>query len=390
MRLLSLIAFLTLTSSSALTPLLDESYHEIKSDSEFGKRLLSSARALEAGNYDISFMADYSIRYQGCHHMITFNNNGDGGDDEGVLLTRKQFARFRLCPANKCSRRGAGCSSNYGDYVVDLYTFLDAYIESKERSRRSICENASWDCGCDKDARDDDGEVDDGFEFNCEYSCYKNKRLSDCLQELEREQYERTYGRNENEFRLEEYAKECRQYENGNNQRDRELAADDYYKSYYIGPYCAKQGGNVYLGMFTDDTCTNFADNNHGAEEYKTLTGNTLPYKSTSIINNDCVSCIEQKRNGEQNDDDSIEISNGCQQMYQIAGKCETRMNLDYPVENACTFVAGLSTLDEKGTPGRRRANTVIAFTFIFAGTTIAMGAYAYVLRSKQNKSITL
>ena len=69
---------------------------------------------------------------------------------------------------------------------------------------------------------------------------------------MEREQYERNYGRNENEFRLEEYARECREYESGNN-RNRELAADDYYTSYYIGPYCAKQGGNVYLGMFTDD-----------------------------------------------------------------------------------------------------------------------------------------
>lgn len=376
-----------MVSVHASEVLFDESYHDIKLDSEYGKRLLSNARSLEDGDYDVSFIADYSIKYQGCHHMITYNGGegGDGGDGgDGVFVTRKQFARFRLCPANKCSRFGSGCSSNYGDYVVDLYTFLDAYVESKERSRRGICENASWDCGCDRDARDDDNEYDDQYEYQCEYNCYKNKGLSDCLQELEQEQYERNYGRNENEFRLEEYAKECREYENGNNQRDRELAYDDYYKNYYIGPYCAKQGGDVYLGVFTDDTCTNFADSNKGADEYKALTGRTLPYKSKSIVKRDCVSCIEQRNQRDENDDDSIEISDGCQEMYQMAGKCETKMNLDYPVDNACSFVAGLVTLDEHGTPGRRRSRTVTAFTVVFAGTTVAMASYIYFLRARQ------
>ena len=232
--------------------LFNANYHDIKVDSDHGRKLLSAARSLEDGNIDTTFMADYSIRYQGCHHMVTFDNNNDGGDD-GVLITRKQFARFRLCPADKCSKRGAGCSSNYGEYVVDLYTFLNTYVESEERARRSKCENASWQCGCNENARDDDVEVDDNFEYNCEYNCYKSNRLSNCLEELEREQYERNYGRNENDFRLEEYARECREYEDRNEGRERELAADDYYNNYYIGPYCAKQGGNVYLGMFTDD-----------------------------------------------------------------------------------------------------------------------------------------
>ena len=146
-----------MTSGKASDPLFD---HDIQLNSEFGKHLMSNARSLEDGNYDISFIADYSIRYQGCHHMVTFDNANDGGD-QSVLVTRKQFVRFRLCPANKCSRRGKGCSSNYGDYVVDMYTFLEAYLESKERARRSKCENASWQCGCDKEARDDDAEVDD-------------------------------------------------------------------------------------------------------------------------------------------------------------------------------------------------------------------------------------
>lgn len=96
------------------------------------------------------------------------------------------------------------------------------------------------------------------------------------------------------------------------------------------------------------------------------------------------MSCIEQRNQRDENDDDSIEISDGCQEMYQMAGKCETKMNLDYPVDNACSFVAGLVTLDEHGTPGRRRSRTVTAFTVVFAGTTVAMASYIYFLRASK------
>lgn len=341
---------------------------------------MRNSRLLENGDYQFAFMGDYSIRYLGCHHMLSFNG-GENDDDgqEDALITRKQFARFRLCPANKCSRRGGGCKSNYGDYVVDLYTFLKAYTESKERARRSLCENASWECKCDKN-RDDDGNVDDNFEYNCESSCYKKRGLKDCLEELEREQYERTYGRDESEFRLEEYSKECRQY--GDNRR---LENNNNYGYYYVGAYCAKQGGDVYLGMFTDDSCTNFADSTNGADMYKSLTGNTLPYKSKSIVQNDCVTCVEPPRYEDQDDgdDDTVEISDDCMEMYDTAGKCESSMNKDYPIDSACSFIAGLRTLNEKGTPGRTRGGVADLYILFFAGTSFAMSSYAYILYKK-------
>jgi len=294
------------------------------------------------------------------------------------LIQRKQFARFRLCPANKCSKRGAGCKSNYGEYVVDLYTFLEAYTESKERSRRSICENAAWLCKCKDENRDDDGDVDDNFEYNCEYQCYNKKGLKDCLQELEREQNERNYGGDENEFRLEEYARECREFG-----RDRRRLDNDY--GYYIGPYCAKQGGDIYLGMFSDDTCTNFADNNNGVSTYKSLTGTWLPYKATSIVQKDCVTCIEPERYEEEDDgdDDTVEISDNCMEMYRMAGKCESNMKIDYPSENACGFVYGLQAYNEKGVPDNSGSAVMTFFTTLFLMSSCALVFYSVYLYKK-------
>ena len=74
--------------------------------------------------------------------------------------------------------------------------------------------------------------------------------------------------------------------------------------------------------------------------------------------------------------------------MYQVAGKCETKMSIDYPIENACGFVKGLLTLDEKGNPGGRKARTITALISMFVGTTFCLGAYAYFLYQSKYKCI--
>ena len=38
-----------------------------------------------------------------------------------------------------------------------------------------------------------------------------------------------------------------------------------------IGPYYSSNGGEVYLGMFTNETCTSFADDSNRVEAYKEL-----------------------------------------------------------------------------------------------------------------------
>ena len=66
--------------------------------------------------------------------------------------------------------------------------------------------------------------------------------------------------------------------------------------------------------------------------------------------------------------------------MYQRAGKCETNMKIDYPVDSACGFVTGLQSLNENGAPGGGGVGATTAFTVLFGMTTVAMGAYSYFL----------
>merc|ERR1712032_1675865 len=93
-------------------------------------------QAEEAAN-DISFVSNYSIKFMGCHHVTQWASEEeqedmeDQVDDEVGLnaangrIRSKGLVRFRLCPSDSCfDHFGAGCSSNYGEYVVDMYTFL--------------------------------------------------------------------------------------------------------------------------------------------------------------------------------------------------------------------------------------------------------------------------
>jgi hypothetical protein len=70
-------------------------------------------------NADYSYIAEYSIKFQGCHHVQQWNDNVD--EDSDVRIMTKRLARFRLCPSDQCSNdKSSGCSSKYGDYVVDV------------------------------------------------------------------------------------------------------------------------------------------------------------------------------------------------------------------------------------------------------------------------------
>ena len=51
-------------------------------------------------------------------------SNNDHGEDRDRILS-KNLVRFRLCPLSSCSSSSTeGYTSKYGDYVIDLDTFL--------------------------------------------------------------------------------------------------------------------------------------------------------------------------------------------------------------------------------------------------------------------------
>eukprot|EP00980_Cylindrotheca_fusiformis_P004048 scaffold880_cov132-Cylindrotheca_fusiformis.AAC.44 len=286
----------------------------VAADSPLGNRLLSKARRLEDENeLDMSWVVDYSIKFQGCHHVSQWNDDAEEADQ--VRIQTKRLIRFRLCPSSSCSLSShSGCSSSYGDYILDMYTFLDLYFDAVEEQNEYTCQNLQNNvCNCA-----DDGD-DDYDEDMCLYDCYTAQGVANIC--ADRNPYNDDEEGEQEAFQLREYV-ECKQADFNNRrldeggdgedeqQQDEEDAEEEQQQQnqnnnveYFIGPYCAEQGGSIHLGLFLDDACTSFADNKGGSYTYKAFTGESLPYSSQSIITNDCLSC-QEVNDGDNNDND--------------------------------------------------------------------------------------
>lgn len=386
-----LVLFILIVKSHAFENILLNN-GSLSTHSPLGKSILSSARRLDDGEVDYSWMANYSLKYQGCHHIKTWNTEAYYEDDVKVKTDR--LIRFRLCPSKHCNNRGStGCSKGYGDFVVDIDTYVSAHVEALRRQDEIKCENYVYKhCDC----YDNDDNDNENQEY-CEYDCYKKGKKYSCIDNNPYVDDDKVEGKNDlRDF--ERYFEGCSQFEYGNERR-LEQGDDNDVVQYYIGTYCADQGGKVYLGMFTDDACTSFADKNAGRSTYKQLTGgDSLPYSDYSMIRGDCISCDNEeanKNNNNHNEDDDGEINKECQEVYASAGKCESFLSNGPSVLNeaACYFMQGIELVRKDGwvdTTFTRPNSVVSFFIFLFAVSFVLLGAYIYYLRMKLGMKINL
>lgn len=367
---LALVASLV-TGSAAM-----HSISEVKADSNFGMDLLSKARRVEENNnnqaqdVDTTWISGYSLKFQGCHHISQWNANADGEED--VKIETKRLARFRLCPSSSCSdTSGAGCSKGFGDYIVDMDTFLATFLDNKQEECEYYAENS---CGCDG--------ADD--EQSCKNSCFSNAGMSACIESDQPYYYN---GVEVDQVQVEDYA-ECAQYGGRRRLEDNQNGNG----AYYIGPYCSNNGGSINLGLFTDDTCTQFADDYGGKDTFKSMTGMSLPYSSESIVDIKCYSCEDAQNQNNNGYYQQAETKEACAEMYTFAGKCETYVSSSanaYPNENSCNYMEGIKITRSNGIiiSGKATKNKVAsAFIGIFSISFVALGSYVYYLKTKLDR----
>jgi hypothetical protein len=84
-------------------------------------------------------LTSYSIKFEKCQDIKQYNEDHN---DETVLETKK-FVIFRLCPnasdgSNGCS--SSTCKSGYGEYIVDLETYLGNMLQQKSDEQDAYCE----------------------------------------------------------------------------------------------------------------------------------------------------------------------------------------------------------------------------------------------------------
>jgi len=384
---------------AALLSAAQASMPEISSHSMLGKNLLSKARRLEDEenenededeeiNYE--WVANYSVKFQGCHHIRQWNE--DANENEDVRIATKRLIRFRLCPSNSCSaNKAAGCTSGYGDYVIDMDTFMESWFEAKKQSIEYNCENyLNSACNCN-----DNDDHDDNFnEEYCEYDCFNDAEMSECI---DRNPYNEDEDGQEEEFNLEDYMV-CTQLEiPEEDDGDRRKLADDDgggdgdddedAVQYYVGPYCSEQGGAVTLGLFSDDSCT-IAETD---VSFKDIMGFALPYEDTSIVDAECLECVEKENDENENDEEDADtVSESCEMVYEAAGKCELNyadgLQENGPNTAACNYIEGIRIVRQDGiidTGSSRPSAVATAFIVIFSMAFATMAFYVWYLRTR-------
>jgi len=393
-----LIAALALIGASAARPLKSHKLANVAADSKMGASLLSKARKLEQeeeGEADMTWVAGYSIIFQGCHHVSQWNDEADGEED--VKIQTKRLVRFRLCPTGTCSSNNAGgCNSGYGDYVLDMNEYLDSYLQAVEEQNQWDCENLENNvCACNDDDANQQG--DDFDEEKCLYDCYKKYGKEDIC--ADNNPYEDDEAEQE-KFELNEYM-ECQQYDFPEDEERKLEEAEEEEVEYYLGPYCANNGGDIYLGLFTDDACTNFAaeDGTGGSSVYSEMAGETLPYSyetKQSVVAFKCMSCQEPEEDNGDNDnnnngeEEEVRVSEFCENTYQNSGKCESGLGIDNPNENACNYMEGIKIVRKNGVINSTAGSankTATVFIGIFVVAFVLLAAYVFYLRTKLDRA---
>lgn len=324
---------------------------DLRVDSPAGRKLMDVARRLDDGG-DYSFLQDYSVKFLGCHHVQQWNTNVDDEDDVRILT--KRLVRFRLCPSDQCSNdRATGCNSKFGDYVVDMDTFLASYLEGLENDKEEICEDAATECQGYCENNDDD----------CVTSCYYSLDVGFCVEE-------------ENEgFDVNDYAA-CAQIDIAN-QDNGGRRLEDGGDNYYAGAFCAEQGGEIHMGLFTDDTCTTFASNGYDSFYYSM--GYQMPYSQSSLVTSRCLTCGGA-------DNGNYYTKDMCDNVYTLSGKCETRMSIGYPNESSCNYIEGIKIIREDGvirTSTVKKSKAAAVAIGLFTTLSVLLAGYVYYLRTK-------
>jgi hypothetical protein len=167
-----------------------------------GQELLSKSRLLaeNQNQRDVSWMPNYSIKFEKCHSLLQVASGGQqggGGGNQNQNQNRgaiysQHLVEFSLCPSTSCS--SSSSCKNGAKYIVNMREFAQLYAEYKKEATERACETIRQNCYSDDVT-----------------TCYTNKGMTECI-EVEGQE----------EVDLEKYM-ECQVLENknGNNNNNK-------------------------------------------------------------------------------------------------------------------------------------------------------------------------
>jgi len=367
-------------------------------------KLMSGAKALrkldqndEEQEVDLT---GYSIKFEKCQFVKQYDAEEDGGgEDSDTILTTKRFVIFRLCPDTSCS----SCNYNYGEYIVDMATYLEATLGYKEEVQEQYCETCNECYEAEVEAAEAEANGEEAEENDDGYDACTNVDTSTCYSECQNIE-----NMEENGYMDASEYTECQQLD----------YEDNYGNVYYAGAMCASSGSRIKIGIFTDEECANY-DSTKEIENYmKNDDGYSMKLSyhllKQTFAEGQCVaSCLmEQDQNDNNGDDQEAEVNEVCETLYEAGGKCESSHgfeagivsydNYDNQVRNeelVCDFISSLAAghYDQTGeivvsggrtTLGGASSTTggqKFALTFFILGS-VGLAGYAAMLHSQLTK----
>jgi len=357
-------------------------------------------RKLEQEEQEVD-LTGYSIKFEKCQFVKQYDAEEGGGEENDSILSTKRFVIFRLCPDSSCS----SCNYNYGEYLIDMETYLEATLEFKNEQQENYCQTCNqcveW---AAEEAENDDQNGND--EENDEAWKCQNINTNSCYEECQNiENMEENGYMDASEF------VECQQLD----------YEDNYGNQFFAGAMCASSGTRIKIGIFTDEDCSNY-DSSLEVENYL-QNGDGYNMKLSyhllkqTFASDECVaSCLQEDEDQNQQNDDEDEkepeTAEVCENLYEAAGKCEKNHgfesqivnyeNYDNQVRNeelVCDFISSLQAghYDQTGeivvnggrtTMGGGSATTggqKFALTFFILGS-VGLAGYAAMLHSQLTK----
>jgi len=315
-------------------------------------------------------LRNYSVRFQKCQFIRTYDDeltymNADSrgfyGNGRGETITsRQRFVTFRLCPTDDGEHDCASCgdeNNNYGEYVVDLETYLEftvRYFRSEQEKFCDACADA-----CPNNGFEDDNEMGDENVAEELAAVTKEARAKKANEEgcsLKQQQQQQQQQNTKQQQQLPPIVvdcntcnEECQKIENmeENGYVDATLflecqmiydPEDDDLGALYAGPVCAGFGERIEIGVFTDEDCT-VPDDTKNVDDYL-MDGDGNQMKLSNALLKQTYStenCIDCKPDS---DDTAVGISSSdrvCGDLYGRAAKCERTNGVEIMTDDDTT-----------------------------------------------------
>jgi hypothetical protein len=352
-------------------------------------------------NGDDAYQVDissYSVKFEKCQFVKSYDVDLAEDEDSTTVLATKRFVIFRLCPENSCS----SCNYNYGEYIVDLETYLESTVEYQQELQENMCEACqdcgNWDDQYAQNQNDGGGRRLQSYSVDCD-SCY--------------EECQKIENMEENGYVDATEFLECAMIYD---------PEDDSKTALYAGPMCASSGSKIKIGVFSDEYC-NVLDSSKDVDDYLMDDDGYQMNLSHALLKtvyaeDSCVSCTSYDDDGgdrrldEGDDDAAAEVLEMCQTLYEDAAKCEKTHGFDNGYSNyggysnqlaqeesVCDYIESINagSYDETGEivvnggnsssggGAKTTAGQKFALTFFVLGT-VGLGGYAGMLHSKLTK----